>query len=112
MFALVDVIISRSGAGTIAEITALGKASVLMPLASAAGNEQAHNARTLAGRGATVALLDEMSGPSLQEAIAPLLTDPGRRTTIAAQARRLGRRDAAEQLAHQVRSVADQSMSP
>ena len=57
VLALADVVISRSGAGTIAELTALGKAAVLIPLASSAGNEQAHNAQHLADAGAAVALL-------------------------------------------------------
>ena len=47
VMALADVVISRSGAGTIAELTALGKAAVLIPLATSAGNEQAHNASQL-----------------------------------------------------------------
>lgn len=106
VFALADVIISRSGAGTIAEITALGKASVLIPLASAAGAEQAHVARTLAERGAAVALSGEVSEATLQEAIAPLLTDSEHRAAVAEQARIQGRRDAAQQLAHLVLSVA------
>jgi UDP-N-acetylglucosamine--N-acetylmuramyl-(pentapeptide) pyrophosphoryl-undecaprenol N-acetylglucosamine transferase len=40
VLALADVVISRSGAGTIAELTALGKASVLIPLPTSAGDEQ------------------------------------------------------------------------
>lgn len=44
VLALADVVIFRSGAGTIAELTALGKPSVLIPLATSAGNEQEHNA--------------------------------------------------------------------
>jgi UDP-N-acetylglucosamine--N-acetylmuramyl-(pentapeptide) pyrophosphoryl-undecaprenol N-acetylglucosamine transferase len=45
VFAVADVVISRSGADH-RELTALGKASVLIPLASSAGNEQTHNATT------------------------------------------------------------------
>lgn len=47
VLALADVVISRRGACTIAELTALGKPSVLIPLATSAGNEQEHNARHL-----------------------------------------------------------------
>ncbi|WP_433729555.1 UDP-N-acetylglucosamine--N-acetylmuramyl-(pentapeptide) pyrophosphoryl-undecaprenol N-acetylglucosamine transferase [Nocardia sp. CA-129566] len=107
VLALADVAISRSGAGTIAELTALGKAAVLVPLASAAGNEQAHNARALDEAGAAVALLDEVSAETLREAVAPLLADPQRRAAVAAQARVCGRPDAAEQLANVLLSVAD-----
>ena len=98
VLALADVVVSRSGAGTISELTALGKASVLIPLASAAGNEQAHNAAHLQEQGAAVALLGETGGARLREALGPLLVDPARRGQVADRARALGRPDAAERL--------------
>ncbi|MEU5281077.1 UDP-N-acetylglucosamine--N-acetylmuramyl-(pentapeptide) pyrophosphoryl-undecaprenol N-acetylglucosamine transferase [Streptomyces asoensis] len=55
VLALADVVMSRSGAGTLAELTALGKPAVFVPLASSTGNEQAHNARHLQEAGAAVA---------------------------------------------------------
>ncbi|MGY1984344.1 UDP-N-acetylglucosamine--N-acetylmuramyl-(pentapeptide) pyrophosphoryl-undecaprenol N-acetylglucosamine transferase [Nocardia gipuzkoensis] len=106
VFALADVIISRSGAGTIAELTALGKASVLIPLASSAGNEQTHNATTLAEHTAAVALLGDVSAQTLRDAIEPLLGDPGRRAAIAEHAREHGRPDAARALTDLLLSVA------
>lgn len=99
VLALADVVISRSGAGTIAELTALGKASVLVPYASAAGAEQAHNARYLSEQGAAVALLDdEVTPQGLHAALAPLLDDAGRRDALAAKARQHGQPDAADRL--------------
>ncbi|MEV4126439.1 UDP-N-acetylglucosamine--N-acetylmuramyl-(pentapeptide) pyrophosphoryl-undecaprenol N-acetylglucosamine transferase [Nocardia sp. NPDC049707] len=106
VLALADVVISRSGAGTIAEVTALGKAAVLIPLASSAGGEQAHNARVLAEQGAAMALLDEVSTESLSTALEPLLADPQRRNAVAQQARTCGRPDAADRLARVVLSAA------
>ncbi|GAA4586681.1 undecaprenyldiphospho-muramoylpentapeptide beta-N-acetylglucosaminyltransferase [Planotetraspora phitsanulokensis] len=106
VLALADVVVSRSGAGTIAELTALGKASVLIPLASSAGGEQAHNARHLHESGASIALLGEVSPARLQEAVAPLLGDPRMRAAMAARAREHGRPDAAERLVDVVLSVA------
>lgn len=106
VLALADVVVSRSGAGTIAEITALGKAAVLIPLASSAGDEQRHNARQLAGSGAAVALLDEVTAGALRAALEPLVADPGRRAMIARQAREQGRPEAAELLADAVLSAA------
>ncbi|MFF8845882.1 glycosyltransferase [Streptomyces sp. NPDC015127] len=106
VLALADVVISRSGAGTIAELTALGKAAVLIPLASSAGGEQMHNARHLQDAGAAVALLDGVSPTGLQSAVGPLLTDPGRRTGIAERARSHGRPDAAERLVDVLLSAA------
>lgn len=102
VLALADVLISRSGAGTLTEITALGKASVLIPLASSAGNEQWHNASQLAESQAAAALLGEATPTALQAALQPLLADPGRRATIAANAKALGRPRAADALAQVV----------
>ena len=61
VLALADVVISCSGAGTIAELTALDKAAVYIPLASSGGGEPRHNARHLHEAGAAVALLDEVT---------------------------------------------------
>ncbi|WP_431999294.1 UDP-N-acetylglucosamine--N-acetylmuramyl-(pentapeptide) pyrophosphoryl-undecaprenol N-acetylglucosamine transferase [Streptomyces sioyaensis] len=98
VLALADVVVSRSGAGTLAELTALGKPAVFIPLASSAGNEQAHNARHLAEAGAAVALLGEVTVDQLREAVDPLLMEPARRDAMAAAARAHGRPDAAERL--------------
>ncbi|RLV69055.1 UDP-diphospho-muramoylpentapeptide beta-N-acetylglucosaminyltransferase [Streptomyces sp. CBMAI 2042] len=106
MLALADVVVSRSGAGTLAELTALGKPAVFVPLASAAGNEQAHNARHLEESGAAVALLGDVDGGHMREAVGPLLDDPARREAMAAAARAHGRPDAAERLVDVILSAA------
>ena len=106
VLALADVMVSRAGAGTIAEITAAGKAAVLIPLASSAGNEQAHNARHLAEAGAAVALLGEVTADRLREELHALLSDDQVRVQVAARAADLGRPDAASRLAVVVLEVA------
>ncbi|WP_435059389.1 UDP-N-acetylglucosamine--N-acetylmuramyl-(pentapeptide) pyrophosphoryl-undecaprenol N-acetylglucosamine transferase [Streptomyces sp. bgisy060] len=107
VLALADVVISRSGAGTIAELTALGKPSVLIPLATSAGNEQEHNALHLQQTGAAVALLkDAVTPEGLRNAVAPILAAPERREQMAVQARALGRPDAADRLTDVLLSVA------
>ncbi|GAA3387746.1 UDP-N-acetylglucosamine--N-acetylmuramyl-(pentapeptide) pyrophosphoryl-undecaprenol N-acetylglucosamine transferase [Cryptosporangium minutisporangium] len=106
VLALADVVVSRSGAGTIAELTALGKASVLIPYAAAAGGEQAHNARHLADAGAAIGLLGEVSADDLRSAVAPLLADPSRRREVADAARAHGRPDAADRLVDVLLAVA------
>ncbi|MET9263716.1 UDP-N-acetylglucosamine--N-acetylmuramyl-(pentapeptide) pyrophosphoryl-undecaprenol N-acetylglucosamine transferase [Amycolatopsis sp. NPDC004079] len=98
VFALADLVISRSGAGTIAELTALGKPSVLVPLPSSAGNEQVHNARNLHDAGAAVALPSEVSEADLRAAVTPLLTDRNRRLDMARRARAHSKPDAADRL--------------
>jgi UDP-N-acetylglucosamine--N-acetylmuramyl-(pentapeptide) pyrophosphoryl-undecaprenol N-acetylglucosamine transferase len=99
VLALADVVVSRSGAGTIAELTALGKAAVFVPLASSAGGEQRHNAVHLVESGAALALLGEVSAGTLRSTLAPLLADPALRRRLAERARSLGRPDAAQRLA-------------
>ncbi|MFD8481551.1 glycosyltransferase [Kitasatospora sp. NPDC059673] len=106
VLALADVVVSRSGAGTLAELTALGKAAVFVPLASAAGNEQAHNAAHLEQAGAAVALLGTVTPDDLRAALGPLLEDDTRRAAMAARAREHGRPDAAERLVDVLLSVA------
>ncbi|KOU62706.1 UDP-diphospho-muramoylpentapeptide beta-N-acetylglucosaminyltransferase [Streptomyces sp. IGB124] len=106
VLALADVVVSRSGAGTLAELTALGKPAVFIPLSTSAGNEQAHNARHLADAGAALALLGEVTGAALQNAIGPLLTDPAVRAGVAERARTFGRPDAADRLVDVVLSAA------
>ncbi|MFB7908396.1 glycosyltransferase [Kitasatospora purpeofusca] len=98
VLALADVVVSRSGAGTLAELTALGKAAVFIPLPTSAGNEQAHNAVHLQDAGAAVALIGDVTADALREALAPLLADPARRGAMAARSREHGRPDAAERL--------------
>lgn len=106
VLALADVVVSRSGAGTLAELTALGKPAVFIPLASSAGNEQTHNARHLAEAGAAVALLGEVTAAGLADAVGPLLADPGRRDAMAERARAHGRPDAAARLVDVILSAA------
>ncbi|MER5227705.1 UDP-N-acetylglucosamine--N-acetylmuramyl-(pentapeptide) pyrophosphoryl-undecaprenol N-acetylglucosamine transferase [Streptomyces flaveus] len=106
VLALADVVVSRSGAGTLAELTALGKPAVFIPLASSAGNEQAYNARHLEGAGAAVALLGDVTADHLRDAVGPLLTDPARRDEMAERARAHGRPDAADRLVDVILSAA------
>lgn len=99
VLALASVVVSRSGAGTISELTALGKPSVLVPLASSAGNEQEHNALHLQQAGAALALTgDGANAPALRAALEPTLSDPVRRDAMAQAARAMGKPDAASRL--------------
>ena len=107
VLALADVVVSRSGAGTVAELTALGKASVLIPYGAAAGNEQAHNAKHLSDQDAAIALLGDPTPDDLRSAVAPLLADPAHRHRIAENARAQGRPDAADRLVDVLLAVAE-----
>lgn len=106
LFALANMVISRSGAGTIAELTALGKPAVLIPLASSAGGEQTHNAQHLKQAGAAVTLVGEITPRQLGDAVAFVLRDPARRAEMARRAHDLGRPAAAASLVDVVLAAA------
>jgi UDP-N-acetylglucosamine--N-acetylmuramyl-(pentapeptide) pyrophosphoryl-undecaprenol N-acetylglucosamine transferase len=92
-----DVIVCRAGATTLAEITAAGRAAILIPLPTATDDHQRKNAEALAAAGAADVLLQtEMSGTVLAGRIRALVDDRERRTRMAARARSLARPDAAK----------------
>ena len=91
-----DVIVCRAGATTLAEITAAGKAAVLIPLPTATDDHQRKNAEALAGAGAAELLLQrDLSGPVLAARVLALAGDRARRDRMSAAARSLARPDAA-----------------
>ena len=90
-----DLVVSRAG-GTVAELCAWGKASVLVPLPSAAADHQMFNARALADAHAAVLLPEgELSPQSLAAVVTSLVADPGRLASLASAARGRGHPDAA-----------------
>jgi UDP-N-acetylglucosamine--N-acetylmuramyl-(pentapeptide) pyrophosphoryl-undecaprenol N-acetylglucosamine transferase len=64
-YAAADLVVSRSGATTVAELAVCGKRAVLVPFPYAADNHQEHNARTLAGRGGADVILQKDLTPDL-----------------------------------------------
>lgn len=99
VYAMTDVLLARSGAGTVAEVAAVGLASVLIPLTPTGGDEQRRNAALLTRAGAAVTVEQADATPEhLLAELIPLLADPARRRTMAEAARSLGSRDAAGRL--------------
>ncbi len=98
--AAADLIVSRAGATTLAELTAAGRTSILVPFPHATDDHQRANARTLEAAGAAV-MLDEadLSGERLAAELRALLTDDERRQAMATRARGLARPDAADVIA-------------
>jgi len=90
-----DLVVSRAGATTVAELTAAGRAAILVPYPHAAGDHQRANARTLAAHGAAVVIDPlELTGEHLADTVRRLVLDPARVQRMAEAARALGRRDA------------------
>jgi UDP-N-acetylglucosamine--N-acetylmuramyl-(pentapeptide) pyrophosphoryl-undecaprenol N-acetylglucosamine transferase len=94
-----DVIVSRSG-GTVSEIAAAGKPSILVPLPTAADQHQLRNAQAFEKAGAARLVLDsEMTGARLVEEVTRLASEPGVLEKMGEAARALGRPGAAQRAA-------------
>jgi UDP-N-acetylglucosamine--N-acetylmuramyl-(pentapeptide) pyrophosphoryl-undecaprenol N-acetylglucosamine transferase len=92
----VDLVISRAGATTIAELAAAGKPAVLVPLPTAADDHQRRNAEVLRDAGAIEVIEEkDLTGERLAERIARLTADPARLAAMSEAARRMARPDAA-----------------
>ena len=91
-----NLIVCRAGATTLAEVTAAGRAAILIPLPGATDDHQRTNAEALTGAGAAEMLIQaDMTGYKLADRIVALANDAGRRDRMSAAARRLSRPDAA-----------------
>jgi UDP-N-acetylglucosamine--N-acetylmuramyl-(pentapeptide) pyrophosphoryl-undecaprenol N-acetylglucosamine transferase len=105
--AAAHLVVSRSGAGTVAEIAALGRPSILVPLPGAIDQDQFANAGVLMQAGGAIRLPQaEFTSERLAKEIAALAAEPARLQAMAAAARGVGRLDAAERLADLVMKVA------
>jgi UDP-N-acetylglucosamine--N-acetylmuramyl-(pentapeptide) pyrophosphoryl-undecaprenol N-acetylglucosamine transferase len=99
-FAEADLVVCRAGATTCAELTAAGKAALVVPFAQAADDHQRFNARALEAAGAARVLEErELSGATLAAAVQALLDAPQRLSAMEDAARALGRPDAAARVA-------------
>jgi UDP-N-acetylglucosamine--N-acetylmuramyl-(pentapeptide) pyrophosphoryl-undecaprenol N-acetylglucosamine transferase len=102
-----DLIVCRAGATTLAEITAAGKAAILIPLPTATDDHQRRNAEAMAAHGAAEVLLQaDASGPALAGRILALAGDPAARARLAAAARTMARPDAARVIVDRVIELA------
>lgn len=98
-FAEADVIVSRSG-GTVSEIAAAGKPSILVPLPAAADQHQLRNAQAFEKAGAATLVLDaEMTGARLVHEVTRLAADPALLEKMGQAARSLARPGAATRAA-------------
>ena len=92
-----DLVVCRSGAMTLAELTVCGKPSVLIPFPSAIYQHQAHNADVLKKAGAALVIPQtELTGEKLADLIGSLLREPHRLVQMSERSRALGRTDSAQ----------------
>ncbi|MBN2584737.1 MAG: UDP-N-acetylglucosamine--N-acetylmuramyl-(pentapeptide) pyrophosphoryl-undecaprenol N-acetylglucosamine transferase [Planctomycetes bacterium] len=109
VYALADLMICRAGASTIAELTALGVPSVLMPYPFHRDHHQEDHARVLEDAGAAVMARDlanaERNVDVLWQALPQLMEDDGRRERMAEAARLLGHPEAAQSIVSAILST-------
>ncbi len=99
-FARADLVICRAGATTCAELAAAGKASITIPLPTAADDHQRKNAEALEEGGAAKMLLQaDLNGEKLAELIRTTISDAEKLSAMEAAAKAMGRADAAERTA-------------
>jgi len=106
-YACADVVLCRSGATTLAEITRLGKASILIPYPFAAANHQEENAKVLLNENAAEMILDKNISTELREKIFSLLNDDERRKELETNCKRLGKPNAGKVIAESVIALAN-----
>jgi len=101
-----DLVIGRAGAGTIAEITLLGKPSILVPFPYAAHNHQLENAKILESAEAAVLIEDKDATPENLALILTKLLDEDKLNMMAANAKKLGKPEAAKDIVDELYKLA------
>jgi UDP-N-acetylglucosamine--N-acetylmuramyl-(pentapeptide) pyrophosphoryl-undecaprenol N-acetylglucosamine transferase len=102
-FAQADLLLCRSGASTVAEITAAGKPAIFVPFPRAADDHQRRNAEAIAEKGAAVLVPQaELTPEKLAQLLVELFRDPARLRQMSEKARALSHHDAAGRVAKMV----------
>ncbi len=105
-FARADLLVCRSGASTVGEITAAGKPAIFVPFPRAADDHQNVNARALEREGAAVVVEESNLGAAyLVETIMSLFGDPARLRAMSVAARSLAHPKAVEEIAEMVKRL-------
>ncbi len=102
-----QLVISRAGASSVADISIIGRPSILIPFAAATGDHQTANARGLVDAGAAIMVPENMANPdSLRAQIEMVLTHAEGAQQMARAALSVAKPDAAEELAQMVETLA------
>ena len=102
-----QLIISRAGASSVADISVIGRASILIPYAAATGDHQTANARGLVDAEAAVMIPESaLDVAALTEQITAVLTNPSAALQMAQAALSVGAPDATERLVALVEDLA------
>ncbi len=103
-----QLVVSRSGASSIADISVIGRPAILIPYAAATGDHQAANARGLGGAEAAIVIPEKvLDAPTLSGHMAAVLSQPDAASRMARNALSQGRPDATERLVALVEALAE-----
>jgi UDP-N-acetylglucosamine--N-acetylmuramyl-(pentapeptide) pyrophosphoryl-undecaprenol N-acetylglucosamine transferase len=105
-YAAADVVISRAGALSLAEICITGKASILIPSPNVAEDHQTRNAMTLVKQSAALTIADKDARKELTQATCQLLENPAKIELIGMAAHALARPDATKSIVNQILEIA------
>jgi UDP-N-acetylglucosamine--N-acetylmuramyl-(pentapeptide) pyrophosphoryl-undecaprenol N-acetylglucosamine transferase len=105
-YAASDLVVCRSGATTLAELTRVGKPAILIPYPRAAANHQELNARTLVDAWAAVMIADSQALENLYPALSALLKNDEERDAMSVRSRALGKPDAGREIARRICALA------
>ncbi len=104
--AAADLVVSRSG-GSVFELAAIGRPSILVPYPHATADHQTKNAKWLSDAGAAVVVPDgNLTAETLRGLVGAILSDPRRLEVMADAARSVGRPEAADRVADEVLAIA------
>jgi UDP-N-acetylglucosamine--N-acetylmuramyl-(pentapeptide) pyrophosphoryl-undecaprenol N-acetylglucosamine transferase len=102
-----QLVISRAGASSVADLAIIGRPAILIPFAAAAGDHQSANARGLVEAGAAISIPESIATPdALSEQIATVLANPDGALQMSRAALSTARPEAAEALAQMVEELA------
>lgn len=101
-----DLVISRAGASTIAELTAIGKPAILVPSPYVTDNHQEHNARAVErGGGACVICESELSVETIDEAVKKIADDPKTAANMRKASAAMGVRNSTERIFEEIKKL-------
>jgi len=101
-YAASDLVVSRAGATSLAEITYVGIPSILIPLPTAADDHQTKNAMVMKNKGASVLILDSMLNEQFGNTISQIMLDIQLLDKMKTAAKGLAKPNAAEEIAKQI----------
>lgn len=104
-YAVADVVVGRSGAGTVSELCLIGKPAVFVPSPNVAEDHQTKNAMALVRKDAALLVPDSEAVTALFPVVEQLLADPARMQRMAANIKALGIADSADRIVDELLAV-------